>query len=238
MAEQFPLELPFVEGLAVEDYQVSLFNSAALKFINNWPEWPDRVAVLCGPEACGKSHLAAIWAKKSGARIVEARNVQSATLAEFANLDALVIEDADREIEKATIRVDEHTLFHLLNVLRQRNAWLLITARKRPDNWGLQTADLVSRLRLAPLIEIGPPDDILFRALLAKLLHDRQLQVEPNVIEFLVTRIERSFASARSTIAALDRHSLAKGRRITRAIASEVIEQLSIVDYPEFRDFQ
>ncbi|MGH6845890.1 MAG: hypothetical protein ACREC0_00195, partial [Methylocella sp.] len=92
-----------------------------------------------------------------------------------------------------------------------------------PDAWGLRTADLLSRLRLAPAVEIGLPDDALMRAVLVKLLSDRQLVVDAGVVSYIALRIERSLDAARAFIDALDREALARQTRISRAIAGDVL---------------
>jgi chromosomal replication initiation ATPase DnaA len=101
---------------------------------------------------------------------------------------------------------------------------LLITAREMPETWGLSTADLLSRLRLAPRVVIEAPDDALMRAVLVKLLIDRQLIVDTNVVEYAALRLDRDLDAARSFVAALDREGLARGKRITRSMASEVLQ--------------
>ena len=57
--------------------------------------------------------------------------------------------------------------------------------------------DLRSRVRALPIAQIAPPDEALLRAVLVKLFSDRQLTVEPEVIGYLVVRMERSMAAAR-----------------------------------------
>ncbi len=222
MTKQLVFDLPYVEGLGVEDFHLSLFNQAAFRVVSNWPNWHDPVAIIIGPEGCGKSHLAAIWAQKTNAKILLEHDLNLENIPNINTSTNLLIEDMDRLIKP----LNENSLFHLLNLVRQSGGHLMVTARIRPDEWGIVTPDLLSRLRLAPMVEIAPPDDALFRVLIAKLLHDRQLLVEPNVIEYLMLRIERSFASARTIVAALDRHSLEKSRSITRAVAAEVLNAM------------
>lgn len=222
MSQQLAFDMPFVEGLGVEDFHLSLFNQAAFSIVSAWPDWPDPVAIISGPEGCGKSHLASIWVQKTSAIVLGADELKPANIPRIKASSALLIEDMDR------LQINESAIFHLLNLVRESAGHLMITARERPDGWGLKLPDLLSRLRLAPIVDIAPPDDAMFRVLLAKLLHDRQLNVEPNVIEYLTLRIERSFASARNIVAALDRHSLSKNRAITRAIAAEVLEGINV----------
>ena len=233
MSEQLTFALPFEPGLRDEDYLVGRFNADAYQTIGRWPDWPDRIRLLCGPKASGKSHLAHIWALKSGAAIIAMSSVDEANAAALVGRGALAIEHedgsgdvhADETRRKPTI--DERGLFHLLNLARERECFVLITTRTRPNLWAIETPDLLSRLRLAPVVEIDHPESLAFRALLAKLLHDRQLKVEPSVIEFLTLRCERSFAAAMAIVERLDLESLVQGRRITRAIASDALGQLA-----------
>jgi chromosomal replication initiation ATPase DnaA len=100
---------------------------------------------------------------------------------------------------------------------------LLLTARGQPDVWKLKTADLVSRLRLAPLVSLGAPDVELTEAVLFKLFSDRQIAVDWQVVSYIALRIERSLDAARAIVAALDREALARGKRVTRAMAAELL---------------
>lgn len=218
---QLPLDLPLEPRFGREDFLVGTSNEAAFETIERWPGWATPVLMLVGPEGSGKSHLAAIWAQASGAETLEARYLDRRSPENLATKKALVLEDAD------VAGLAEAPLFHMLNLFRETGASLLITARSRPDHWGVATPDLLSRLRLAPAVEIGAPDDALLRALIVKLFIDRQLIVDTNVIEYVLTRIERSFSAVAATVEALDREALALGRRITRPVAARVVERLA-----------
>ena len=135
----------------------------------------------------------------------------------LASNGALVVEDADRGER------DEAALFHLLNLSRERGAYLLLTSAAPVDAWGVRTPDLLSRLRLAPAVSLDPPDDALLKAVLVKLFVDRQLVVDTTVVDYLALRIERSLARAAEIVAALDREALSRGRRITRPMAAEIL---------------
>src|SRR5262249_55030838 len=165
-------------------------NEAALALIDRWTDWPVRAIALIGPEGSGKSHLAAIWAKAAGARVITSRAIDASSVPHVLSGGALAIEDADRG------EFDEAALFHLLNLAREQLAYVLITARKTPASWPTRLPDLVSRLRALPVVTLDPPDDALLAAVLVKLFADRQLAVDERLIEFLVRHIERSFAAA------------------------------------------
>ena len=114
--------------------------------------------------------------------------------------------------------------------MRERGAALVLTAKRPPDAWGLEIADLVSRLRLAPCVEIGAPDDALMRAVLVKLLIDRQLIVDVRLVDYAALRLERSLDAARRFIAALDREALSRHDRITRQMAAGLLDLLPGAD--------
>jgi len=215
---QLPLDLPVEPRYGAEDFLVGPPNAAAHALIDRWPDWPDRVVLLVGPEGSGKTHLSAIWRERTGAIAMPASAVDETVLTS-GEACAVLIEDCDRGA------LDEHGLFHLLNVMRLKGHALL-TARTLPGAWGIATPDLLSRLRLAPVAELGAPDDALLRAVLVKLFFDRQLMVDAGVIETLLLRMERSFAAAQRIVAALDREALSRGRRITRVMATGILQDI------------
>ena len=215
-----PRQLAFAlghdESLAREDFLAGPPNAAALALIESWPDWPARIVALVGPEGAGKSHLAAIWGANSGARAISGRGLDEAAIPMALSTGALVVEDL---VES---QLDERALFHLLNLAREHNGYILLTARTPPSGWSVGLRDLASRLREIPVVTLSAPDDVLLRAVLVKLFADRQLAVDESLIGYLVLRIERSFAAARAAVAALDREALRLQRPVTRALAAEL----------------
>jgi len=214
---QLAFVLPHEESLTRDNFLEGPANEAALALIEAWPEWPGRTMWLAGPDGAGKSHLAAIWADASGARIIAAHALDAANVPGALATGALVVEDLRAG------DFDERALFHLLNLAREEAAFVLITARELPTAFEIALKDLRSRLRALPVVSVLPPDDQLFRALIVKLCADRQLSVDETVVGYLANRIERSYAAARDTVARLDREALRLGRPITRAFAAEIL---------------
>jgi chromosomal replication initiation ATPase DnaA len=220
---QLPLALPVEEQFEEEDFLISPCNEEAYLTIDQWPDWPDGVLILQGPEASGKSHLAKIWAARSRAWSLSAEALTPDRVPRLVSNGTLVIEDCDHAALNGAL--DEHALFHLLNAVREQRGFVLLTARQAPDLWGIQTRDLLSRLRLAPKVTLQSPDDALLGAVLVKLFLDRQLMIDTSVIEVLKARTERSLAAARVIVDELDREALARGRRITRAFVLEFLRE-------------
>ncbi len=214
---QLAFVLPHEESLTRDNFLEGPANEAALALIEAWPEWPGRTMWLAGPDGAGKSHLAAIWADASGARIIAAHALSPANVPGALATGALVVEDLRAG------DFDERALFHLLNLAREEAAFVLITARELPTAFEIELKDLRSRLRALPVVSVLPPDDQLFRALIVKLCADRQLSVDETVVGYIANRIERSYAAARDTVARLDREALRLGRPITRAFAAEIL---------------
>lgn len=218
---QLALALDHAERLTREDFLSGVSNEAALSTIERWPDWPTRTLALVGQEGSGKSHLASIWAELSGARFLSARALELADLPTQLATGALVLEDCVPD------RVDERALFHLLNLVRETEGWLLLTSRTPPTLWAADLPDLASRLRALPTATVSSPDDALFRAVLVKQFVDRQLGVDETLITYLLPRIGRSFADARRTVETLDREALQRGRPVNRALAAELFRETS-----------
>lgn len=212
--EQLLLGFEHEAASGAEDFLPAACNREALAWLERWPDWPAPAFVLHGPPGCGKSHLARIWAAQSGAR-----RLDTAALPRLeTDLPGAVLLDPAEPI------ADETALLQLYNRLREQRGSLLLTARRPVAAWSIRLPDLASRLRAAPAVAIGAPDDDLLAALLVKLFGDRQLAVAEGVIGYLIRHMERSFAAARTLVEALDRRSLQSQRPVTVGLARAVLE--------------
>jgi len=216
---QLPLDLAHAEGRSRDDLVVSVANADAVSLIDRWPDWPSSVVVLAGPAGSGKSHLGAIWCEMAGARAVALDGIGQEAI-DAAAAGPVFIDDADAG------RLDESGLFHLMNAVREAGTHLLLTSRRFPAAWGVKLPDLASRLKAAATVEISEPDDLLLAGVITKLFSDRQVEVEPHVVQYLVRRIERSLSTAIHVVQRLDRAALEQKSRITRALAAETVGAL------------
>jgi chromosomal replication initiation ATPase DnaA len=217
---QLVFDLAHRQALGAEDFLVSNSNAEAVEMIDRWPQWPHPASLVAGPQGSGKSHLANVWRLRSGAGIVAAADLDDEMVAGLPHGGAIVVEDIDRGI------AEEKVLFHLLNRARESKVAVLITSRTPPGEQEFRVPDLRSRLRALPMVEVQQPDEALLKAVLVKLFDDRQLIVEPQVIDYLSLRMERSMAAANRIVAAVDRLALATHRKVTRPLAAEALAGL------------
>lgn len=228
-AEQLAFDLPVDDRMRPEDYLVAPCNQLAFAALSSWPDWPDPVLVVCGPAGSGKTHLARIWAERSAAVWLPT------PLPDLAGESPGLLDRRAWVVDGAERAGDEVSLFHLINVARACRGGLLLTSRWPPAQWSPRLPDLRSRLLGAHMVRIEPVDDQLLAAVLVKQFADRQLRVEPAVLEYLCRHMERSFAAARDVVRLMDRLALAQSRSPTMAIARQALTEIGMLLPPTKR---
>ena len=222
MSEQLSFDLPVVPALGRDDFMIAPSNTVALAMIETSQSWVGGKLVLCGPEGSGKTHLVHVWAGTNGGKILDATSLTHADIPTLVQ-GPVVIEDVP---EIAQNHATQTALFHLHNLMQSNGQPLLMTGRGAPNHWAMSLPDLQSRIDAAGVGTLMAPDDTLLGAVIAKHFSDRQLMPRPDVIPYLVLRIDRSFAAARDVVAAMDGHSLARHKPLTRALAAQVLDNL------------
>ena len=172
-------------------------NARAVHQLEHWGAWPVMAALLVGPRKSGRSTLARVFAAKSGGRIFD---------------------DADR--------AREADVFHAWNQAQQERRPLLIIAEAAPPEWQVKLPDLRSRLAASPLLEIGPPDDVLVPQLLERAFERHLLHAKPGVIAWLSRRIERSHVAILRVADALEAEA---GRRLSIPAARATLEATGLL---------
>jgi len=216
---QLVLDLQHRESWDEAEFFITSRNEQALGLVKAWPDWHSPAAIIFGPPQSGKTYLAKIWQSRAGAQFLDPSEL--ATHVWLAPYGPLIVEDVDRG------SFSETALFHLLNLAREHGSSLLLTANTPPGRWALALPDLRSRIRSYPAVEIQQPDEEHLAALLLKHFSDRQIEVAPEVISYLVTRMERSMAAAQRLTAHIDKLALSEHRKITRVFAAKVLRELS-----------
>ena len=220
MATQLPLDLPTRTALGRDDFFVSPSNAVALASLDSWQNWPNRKMVLTGPKGAGKTHLTHVWAETTGARIVQASTLATLDISALAQGN-LAVEDVQSIAGNVQL---EEALFHTHNLVLAEGQHLLLTSTDAPSRWNLNLPDLKSRMEGTNIAALDEPDDSLLAAMLTKLFADRQLMPSPEAVTYLLRNMERSAAEAVRIVALMDRRALSEGRKISRKLALEVLQ--------------
>ena len=213
MPRQLPLPFVHAPHYPLEAFLPAASNAEALEWLHNTSSWPQGRLALFGPEGCGKTHLLRVWARRH-----EARLLAGPMLPVSPPTVAVAVDDADAAAERP--------LLHLLNAAAEAGLPVLLAGRDPPARWSPGLADLASRLRATTAVRIGPAEDGLLQALLARLLSDRDVVVSEALQGWLLLRLPRSQGAIREAVARLDRAGLAAGGPITRGLAEMVLAEM------------
>ena len=203
-------EPSFDEG----NFVITQSNRDAFEHITKWPEWIINNIVLFGDAGVGKSHLAHIWLKRSNGIKLDLDEINTKIIEKNKNV---LIEDIDGS------QINHHNLFHLINLIREVEGFLLLTSKISPTSLVTKIPDLNSRIRSFSPVKINKPDDYLLEIMILKIFSDKNIMVDEKVIKFLLKRVERSIPGISMLIQKINEKSLEEKRPITVPLVSEVI---------------
>ncbi len=183
------------------DFIVTASNERAVAHLDRWGSWPVSATILIGPRKSGRSLLGRIFVAKSG---------------------AILIDDAESK--------KEESIFHAWNRAQDAHVPLLMIADHAPPLWQVRLADLRSRLAATPVISLDPPDDILMKLLLVKLLGRRGISISPDVAEYVANRVHRNHIGLMRIVDALDEASLSHRRAMTIPFVRDVLFDCGLLD--------
>ncbi|MBO6503546.1 MAG: hypothetical protein JJ850_13925 [Kordiimonadaceae bacterium] len=207
----------------MNDFVVAPCNSDAFTFVDRWLDSPFHFGAVIGPSGSGKSHLLGGWLREHGAT----KLLPTAQLSDVEPGGLYVADDIDQVGKNGEHVYSDELLFHMFNWSKEQRAKVLVSARTPPNQWGRQLPDLVSRLGTVPIASIDQPDDQILSVMLIKSFSDRQLQVDLQVINYILGRMPRTYAAAKQLANDLDNMALAEKRRITKDLARRCLQQLS-----------
>jgi chromosomal replication initiation ATPase DnaA len=213
-ARQLPLPFVHTPRLGAGDFLAAESNAAALAWLDRGAGWPGGRLALHGPAGSGKTHLLHIWCGRAGGALLSGPALRFAPPA-----GPLAIDDADAAAERP--------LLHMLNAAAEAGFAVLLAGRAAPSRWPVVLPDLASRLRAMTAVAILPAEETLLRALLARLLAERQVALPESVQDWLRLRLPRTPAAMREAAARLDHAALASGGRDLRAIARRVLADMA-----------
>ena len=220
-SKQLYFDMPDKTALGIEDYIITESNSFAFDLISRMIKGEINQGVISGPSFSGKTHLSKILIKNIGSNesLYIDRDYKK-IIEKVGSSNLIVIENIDKAIEDRS----EEDLFHIINFTKENDKKLLMTSCKSISNIEFKLEDLKSRLNAILEAKIMQPDDELMKLVLIKIFNDKQLLINPNVINFLKSRLERSYKSINDFIEKIDKFSLEKGKKITIALINDLIK--------------
>ena len=222
MRENKQLLLDFIlnKSHSKEDFFVSECNFFAFNLLESWPKWEKNIVNLCGEKYSGKSHLSEIFSKKSKSIILNAKNFKFNETNKFRFYEIIILDNFENKI-------DEKSLFSLINFVDQTNKYLLINSLLPINEIEFHLKDLKSRSKNCLVAKIEKPDDKLIKVLISKYLSDRQVLIDKKLIDYTTKRITRSYGKIFEFIYKIDEMSLKKKKSINLKTIKEVLGVLN-----------
>ena len=214
---QLVFKFPFKTKYYEQDYYVSSNNFSAYRLIESWPNWPGKWVNIFGPKGCGKTHLSNILKKKINLiHIIDAKKVDNETISKFEKLDCLIIDNYEKNI-------DEKIFYSLLNQSKQSDSYLLVNSILPLGNIKFDLKDLRSRTESFINLGIELPTDDLLRVVISKSFSDKQIEITPKILEYIIKNIERSYEKVFKFIKEIDDLSLSSGKSININLIKKVL---------------
>ena len=222
MRENKQLLLDFIlnKSHSKEDFFVSECNFFAFNLLESWPRWEKNIVNLCGEKYSGKSHLSEIFSKKSKSIILDAKDFKFNNTNKFRYYEIIILENFEKKI-------DEKSLFSLINFVDQTNKYLLINSLLPISEIEFDLKDLKSRSKNCLVAKIEKPDDKLIKVLISKYLSDRQVLIDKKLIDYTTKRITRSYGKIFEFIYKIDEMSLKKKKSINLKTIKEALGVLN-----------
>jgi len=206
------------QSYAEEDFVVTDCNRDAFEMVSIWPKWPSRLTAIYGASGCGKTHLANIWVKRSGGILLSYQDILQITPDELINISKYIAIDFEEII------INEHNLFHLINLINQVGGNLLVTSHDSPARWPVTIADLKSRLRGITSVAIHNADEETLYAITLKEFTERNIRIKPDVASYIISSLpDRTYHALHAVIARLDVNSLREHKNITIPFVKRIL---------------
>ena len=204
---QLLLELDYKTNFNEHDFYLSKSNSNAFNLINRWPDWNKKILNISGEKFSGKSHLANIFRLKSKAFLVKGNEIDNSIFKIIKLHESIIIDDFEECNE-------EEILYSIFNLIDQDSKYLLINSLKPINEIKFQLPDLGSRSKNCIYAQIENPDDELLFAIILKNFSDRQIKIEKKIINFIISRIDRSYRKIDEFIYKVDELNLKKKNQL------------------------
>ena len=213
---QLLLDFDYKTNFNEHDFYLSKSNSNAFNLINRWPDWDKKILNISGEKFSGKSHLANIFKLKSKAFLIKGNEIDNSIFKSIKLHESIIIDDFEECNE-------EQILYSIFNLIDQDSKYLLINSLKPINEIKYRLPDLTSRSKNCLYAVIENPDDELLFAIILKNFSDRQIKIEKKIINFIISRIDRSYRKIDEFIYKIDELSLKKKKPINLKTIKEIL---------------
>ena len=216
--DQLIFKFPFSKKYYEQDFFVSNNNFSAFKLVESWPTWPGKWLNIFGETGSGKTHLAKILEKRiKKIKLVDSKDVDDDIIQSLIKLDCLIIDNFSNNI-------DEKLLYSILNQSKQLDNYLLINSNESLKNINFELKDLSSRVNSFLYIGIELPDDDLLKVIISKTLSDKQISINPKILDYIINNVERSYEKMFKFLKDVDELSLSTGKSININLIKKVLQ--------------
>ena len=213
---QLLLDFDYKTNFNEHDFYLSKSNSNAFNLINRWPDWDKKILNISGEKFSGKSHLANIFRLKSKAFLIKGNEIDNSIFNNIKLYESIIIDNFEECNE-------EELLYSIFNLIDQDSKYLLINSLKPINEIKYRLPDLTSRSKNCLYAVIENPDDELLFAIILKNFSDRQIKIEKKIINFIISRIDRSYRKIDEFIYKVDELSLKKKKPINFKTIKEIL---------------
>ncbi len=213
---QLLLDFDYNTNFNEHDFYLSKSNSNAFNLINRWPDWDKKILNISGEKFSGKSHLANIFKLKSKAFLVKGNEIDNSIFKSIKLHESIIVDDFEECNQ-------EEILYSIFNLIDQDNKYMLINSLKPINEIKYRLPDLTSRSKNCLYAVIENPDDELLFAIILKNFSDRQIKIEKKIINFIISRIDRSYRKIDEFIYKIDELSLKKKKPINFKTIKEIL---------------
>jgi chromosomal replication initiation ATPase DnaA len=220
MKDQIVFKFPDKSFYYEEDFCIGENNYEAYKLIKEWPNWTFKGINIYGPKKSGKSYLTKIFSDKTGSKVFEGGSINKDNLNLILNQKVLIIEHIE-------LFNDEVFFQTILNDFISKNKFIYLTSNKLAGSISFKLKDLISRLNSLVAVVITNPSDDLFSQILMKMLSDKQINITPKEVNFILKNIERSYDAASKFVKNLDELSLLYKKKINTKIINQALANIS-----------
>ena len=200
-----------------DDFCISKSNEEVYHFLNTWPNWSENIVNIYGPEKSGKTFLLSIFAQKNSFIKISKKEINKSNIDYILKQKKIIIEDISNEI-------DNELLFLIYNHFKSNENFLVFSSLADTANLNFFLNDLNSRFKSVFNIEIHNPSDNLLYSILLKGISDRQITLEPKIIDYILGKIERTYLAVNTFVKLMDKKNLVDKKKITKKLVNSILE--------------